>query len=174
MTVTNDGTAELVVADTTAVTGTGFSAVGLTLPFTVAPGGSQDITVAFDPTTATGYSGNLAIVSDDSDEPTVNIALSGTGVLNAPDMSVLPASLPFGPVVTTDPVVELSVTVTNAATATADLVVADTTGVTGTGFTLVPLTLPFTLAPGDSQDITVAFDPTTATGYSGNLAAGVQ
>lgn len=47
---------------------------------TVAPGGSQLITVTFTPTARQAYSATLTIASDDIDEPSLIVTLSGTGI----------------------------------------------------------------------------------------------
>ena len=129
------------------------------------------MTVSFDPDAAVSFAGNLAITSNDPDESPQDVGLSGMGFVPVADMSVVPASLPFGDVAISAGMVELSVTVSNAATATADLEVSATTvtNTTGFGFALVPLTVPFTLTPGSSQDVTVSFDPDAVDPFVGDL-----
>lgn len=60
------------------ITGTGFSQTGPTLPLTLASGQSSSITVAFAPQNSGSVSGALQISSNASN-PSVNVALSGTG-----------------------------------------------------------------------------------------------
>lgn len=58
-----------------------FSLVSPTGSFTVAAGDQQTVTVRFAPTTAETHSGTLSITSDDPDEATVVVNLTGQGVL---------------------------------------------------------------------------------------------
>ncbi|HDL20814.1 MAG TPA: choice-of-anchor D domain-containing protein [Nitrospirae bacterium] len=61
----------------------------LNTSFLLTAGGNCTVTVTFSPTTTGSMSATLAISSDDPDEPTVNVALTGTGlssvVNNPPD-----------------------------------------------------------------------------------------
>ncbi len=57
-----------------------FTIVSGGAPFTVAPGATHDVVVSFNPTSAGAKSASLDIASNDPDEPTVNVALTGTGV----------------------------------------------------------------------------------------------
>lgn len=80
VTINNLGTANLTVS-TLNITNSVFSLVSPpAVPFNVTPGNSQALTVRFSPTATGAQSGNLAIGSNDADEPTVNVALNGTGV----------------------------------------------------------------------------------------------
>ena len=80
VTINNLGTANLTVSSLN-ITNSVFSLVTPpAVPFNVTPGGSQALTVRFTPTGTGAQTGNLAIGSNDADEPTVNVALSGTGV----------------------------------------------------------------------------------------------
>lgn len=92
--VSSTGSAPLTV-NSALVSGAGFSVSGVTLPATLNPGQSSTLEVQFDPTTATSYSGQLAISTSVS-SPTVT--LSGTGAGYAVDLSW---SAPTG---STDPV----------------------------------------------------------------------
>ncbi|HEY0742709.1 MAG TPA: choice-of-anchor D domain-containing protein [Chryseosolibacter sp.] len=56
-------------------------------PFTVEPGGTRQVSIRFLPVTAGNFSGTFTISSDDSDEPQVEIAVSGTG-LSAPELQL--------------------------------------------------------------------------------------
>jgi hypothetical protein len=60
------------------ITGTGFSQAGPTLPLTLTSGQSSSVTVSFAPQNAGSVSGALQIGSNASN-PSVNVALSGTG-----------------------------------------------------------------------------------------------
>jgi hypothetical protein len=75
--VKNTGTASATLS-TMAVTGTGFSVSGLSVPFTLAAGQSTTFSVTFAPKTAGSVSGSVTITSNAADSPTVE-TLSGTG-----------------------------------------------------------------------------------------------
>jgi hypothetical protein len=67
-----------------------------TLEFNIAGYSSVFYNLTFQPTEAIAYNGNLEISSNDDDEPTVNIALSGTGqISNTEPTIVLPESFNF-------------------------------------------------------------------------------
>ncbi|MCB5284631.1 MAG: S8 family serine peptidase [Candidatus Cloacimonetes bacterium] len=67
-----------------------------TLEFNIAGYSSVFYDLTFQPTEAIAYNGNLEISSNDDDEPTVNIALSGTGqISNTEPTIVLPESFNF-------------------------------------------------------------------------------
>ncbi len=52
-----------------------------TLSYSVNAGSSKTFTLTFAPTAATAYNGNAVVTSNDSDEGTVNIALTGSGYI---------------------------------------------------------------------------------------------
>jgi len=67
-----------------------------TLEFNIAGYSSVFYNLTFQPTEAIAYNGNLEISSNDDDEPTVNIALSGTGQISNTEPSIaLPESFNF-------------------------------------------------------------------------------
>jgi Abnormal spindle-like microcephaly-assoc'd, ASPM-SPD-2-Hydin len=166
-TVTNSGGSNLTITQATA-TGAGFSVSGLSLPLTLAPGqNSPSFSVAFAPQSTGAVSGNLAIVSNASN-PTLNIALSGTGatVVTPAVLAPTQSSLTFGSVQAGNSK-SLSETVTN--TGGADATISQDT-VTGSGFSLSGFTSPTTLTSGQSLTFSVIFAPQSAASASGNLA----
>jgi hypothetical protein len=90
LTIENTGTAALNLTDSPSVSITGGDAAMFSLSgqpaSPIAPGGSVDLTITFSPTSAGSKSTSLSITSDDSDENTYVILLSGTGTV--PDMEV--------------------------------------------------------------------------------------
>ncbi len=94
--ITNDGSTDLHISDVS-LSGAGAGEFAITSDSgetTLAPGNTRTVQVAFDPTTTGAKSANLTIQSDDDDEGTLNVVLSGTGV--APEITVTPSSLAFG------------------------------------------------------------------------------
>ncbi|MFQ5708972.1 MAG: choice-of-anchor D domain-containing protein, partial [bacterium] len=122
-------------------------------PFTLAPGDSQNFMVSFQPTSEGPKSATLEILSNDPDQDTVRVALSGTGLpAPVPDIAVRPTSHDFGAVIV-DASAAQSFVVSNQGTA--DLVVSGTNlvGANPEQFSLDSLRVPFTLTPGDSQNL---------------------
>jgi hypothetical protein len=80
LTISNVGSAALTITGMT-VTGTQFSA---TSPSTIAAGSLVNCSVTFSPTSTGAKTATLTISSNDPDEPSVTVALSGTGSTGAP------------------------------------------------------------------------------------------
>lgn len=79
LTVTNDGTLPLTLSSVT-LTGTNAGDFSVTQPDSpIAPGDSSTFEVSFTPTASGARSAMLQIVSNASNQPTYNLALSGTG-----------------------------------------------------------------------------------------------
>jgi hypothetical protein len=145
------------------VTGAGFSVSGLTLPATVAAGQSLSFAVKFAPTVVGTVTGSVALVSNASN--TLAITVSGTGASVAGTLSASPGSLSFG-TVTVGNSSSQTVTVT-AATASVTITQAN---VTGAGFSVSGLTLPATVAAGQSLSFAVKFAPTVVGTVTGSVA----
>jgi lysophospholipase L1-like esterase len=79
VTITSSGTASLIINSVT-LSGSSYFAIsgGCTAGSTLAPGATCTINVTFTPAAAS-VTGNIAIVSNASNTPTVSVALSGTG-----------------------------------------------------------------------------------------------
>jgi hypothetical protein len=162
-TMTNSGGSSLTVTQATA-TGTGFSVSGLSLPVTLASGQSQAFTVIFTPQSAGAVKGNLAFVNTGL-TPTVNVPLAG-GAQTDGAIGANPSSLNFGSVQVGSNQT-LSETMTNSGGSSLTVTQVNATG---TGFSVSGLSLPLTLAAGQSQPFNVMFTPTSAGNSSGNLA----
>ena len=83
VTITNSGGMDLAV--------TGISAsddlfTASSESFTVGAGGRQDVSVTFAPLAEGSFSGELTIESDDEDEGTSTVALSGNGIIPVPSL----------------------------------------------------------------------------------------
>jgi hypothetical protein len=79
--VSNLGTGVLNVSAITLDAAPEFAVAPITLPAAIQPGSGLDINVTFTPSLIASYSGLLHVLSDDADESTVTIMLSGTGVV---------------------------------------------------------------------------------------------
>ncbi len=138
-----------------------FSTTNIT---SLAAGESANITVTFAPDAVGGQSGNLTISSDDPDEGTVTVALSGNGIAKpaAPDIAVSPEALDFGDVYVGSSR-SLNVTISNVGDAGLTIygVTTDNDKFSTTNIT--------SLAAGESANVTVTFAPDVVGGQSGNL-----
>jgi hypothetical protein len=168
VTLTSTGSAAVTVS-AASVTGTGFSVSGATFPFTLNPGQAATLSVQFDPTASVSATGQLAVTSNSSSNPTSVIALSGTGTTTTAaltsTLSINATSVSFGSVVVNAPAIQ---SVTLQSTGTAAVTVNSAT-VAGTGFSLSGGTFPATLNPGQAVTLSVQFDPTVIGSATGQL-----
>jgi hypothetical protein len=164
LTIRNTGTAALNVTQASLV-GTGFTSTGLTLPLSVPPSGSTSFTVGFAPSSAASSSGSITLVSNAPTSSLV-IPLAGTGIVNTLQLSVSPASLSFGNLATGSSSAQ-NVTISN--TGNSSVSISQITA-TGTAFSTSGITLPLSLAAGQSTSFSVAFAPTSAGSLSGSVA----
>ncbi|RMF92421.1 MAG: choice-of-anchor D domain-containing protein, partial [Nitrospinota bacterium] len=170
-TISNVGTADLTVTGLN-ITGSAdftLNTAAPATPFTVAPGASVDVPVDYHPADVGDDTGTLEITSDDPDEPTVSVSLTGTGVPPAGqcDIDVNPLALDFGSVQvgTTQTLVT---TIGN--TGNADCTVNSLTLSGSPDFSVVTApSTPFTVAPGASVDVTVEYAPSDVGADSGSL-----
>ena len=161
-TVTNTGGANVTISQV-AVSGTGFSLNGVTTPVTLTAGQSSTFTVKFAPGSAGSATGTVTVTSTGSN-PTLTVALSGTGVA-AGALGSNPASLNFGSV-TVGSSQSLSETLTNTGGAA---VTISQVATSGTGFSSTGITTPVTLTSGQSTTFTVKFVPAASGSASGTV-----
>ena len=161
--LTNTGSASVTITGAT-TTGTGYSLTGMTLPVTVAAGGTATFSVKLAAQTAGTASGNVAITSNASNA-TLNIPLSAT-VVTAGSLTSNPASVSFGTVQTGSSTPN-TVTLTNSGGSSITISAATATG---TGYSLSGMTVPATIAAGKTATFTVTLAPQTAGTASGNVA----
>ena len=135
-------------------------------PGAVAAGGSETITVAFDPA-ARGdqeatltVTGNLGNTSD-------TVTLLGTGVAGL--LAVSPASLAFGTVPVGSSSAAQPVTVTNAGDADLTVQSASIPGEGAGDYQVTGLDAPAVLAPGGSLELQIAFSPQAAGARNASL-----
>ncbi len=93
LTVRNVGNAPLTVTGMT-LDNPRFTIVSPSTPFTVNAGGQQTVTVRFAPTSVGPQSGTLRIQSNDPDEATVSVSVTGQGVGTQPPPSGRTLSVP--------------------------------------------------------------------------------
>ena len=163
LTIRNAGTANLSVTQAV-LAGTGFTLSGLTVPLSVAPGGSSVFTIGFTPASASSFTGSLTLVNNTPNSPLV-VALAGAGIAPVLQLTVTPASLSFGSI-TTGTSTTQSVTVTNSGNGGVTL---SQISENGAGFSVAGITVPLTLAAGQSTSFNVTFDPASAGNLSGSV-----
>jgi hypothetical protein len=141
---------------------------GLGVPVTLNPGQTATLTVNFAPPTSGTLTGSLKLVSD-ADNPTLDIALSGTGVTPVGTPAVLaanPTSLIFGNVAVGSSKT-LSQTLTNSG---GSALTISQIAPSGTGFSFTGINLPVTLSAGQSFTFNVTFTPAAGGSVSGSLS----
>jgi archaellum component FlaF (FlaF/FlaG flagellin family) len=159
---TNTGTVTLNISQISAAPA-GFSVKGPNLSAILEPGQSSGVSVTFSPAATGAASGSLSVVSDASASP-ATVALEGTGVTY--QLGVSPGSLNFETVTVASTTTQ---TLTLSNTGTASLIISQAS-VTGTGFSLSGLSLPLTLAPGQSAPVIVTFAPSAASTAAGAVS----
>jgi HYDIN/CFA65/VesB-like, Ig-like domain len=163
LSVSNSGGSSLIISGVQ-VSGTGFSVSGLTLPYTLPAGVSANLSVKFAPTVAGSDSASLTISSNASD-PSVSVSLSGTATSSSGTLEVTPGSMAFGTLT-----VGGSQSQTGSVTAVGASATLSSASSSNSEFTLTGLTLPMTIAAGQSVPFTVTFAPTVAGTASGKIS----
>ena len=164
-TLTNSGGSSLTISQAT-LTGANFIVSGLAFPLTLGAGQITTFSVVFAPQSAGTVSGNIAFTSDASN-PTLNFPLSGSAATPG-QLAANPVSLAFGSVQVGGSVTLMdSLTNTGAASVT-----ISQAAVTGAGFSITGLNLPFTLNAGASVTFSVVFAPQTSGSASGSITIG--
>lgn len=139
--------------------------------FSLAPGASQTVTVTYAPVDTTADAGSLVVTSDDATTPSVTVALQGTGTDAAlPSIALSPASVDFGST-TVGGSASRSVQLQNtgAAALTVTSIARCATPATSGEFGWTALTLPLTIAAGQSATLTASYAPTDAGADTGCL-----
>ncbi len=161
VTLTNNGTSSVNVSQA-AVSGAGYTLSGLTVPLTLSAAQSTTFTIIFAPQAAGVADGTVTITSDASN-PTLTMGLSGTG-LTPGALGANPTSLAFGSV-TVGSTETLSETIANTGGSS---VTISQVGISS-GFTLSGISVPLTLAAGQSASFSVSFAPQSAGAANGSI-----
>jgi ASPM-SPD-2-Hydin domain-containing protein len=163
LSATNNGATDITVSSIT-LSAPQFTLNKLTVPLTIAAGQSSTLSVVFAPTAVGNVTGSMSITSNASNSPGA-VGLQGAGV-GTGQLSESPTSLSFGslPIGNNQ---TLPATLTNVGTSSTTISQAT---VTGAGFTLSGLSLPVTLAAGQSTSFNVVFAPQASGTVNGNVA----
>lgn len=161
-TLTNTGGSTINISQAN-LTGAAFAISGLTLPLNLTANQSVTFIATFKPTSADAASGSLSVVSNASNSP-LNIALSGSGA-TAGQLAVSPTSLSFGNVVAGS-----SSSLGGSLTASGAPVTVSPASPSSSEFALSGISLPATLAAGQSATFTVTFTPGASGAASASLS----
>ena len=161
-TVTNTGGSSLTI-NSAVISGGDFQIVSPTFPLTLAAGESTTVTISYAPASVGPATATVAI-SSTALSGSLMISLSATAV-NGGRLVVAPSSFSFGNV-NVGSSQTLSGTLTNAGSSSLSITQASASA----GFTLSGITLPLTLASGESVPFSIAFQPTQSGAASGTLS----
>lgn len=161
-TITNTGGTSVTISQA-AVSGSGFSLNGITVPVTINAGQNTSFTVVFAPTKAGAASGNVTLTSD-APNSVLTIPLSGAGITPG-QLAATPSTEAFGNVTVGSQQTASEKITNNGGTS----VTISQAAVSGTGFSMSGLTTPTTLVAGQSTTFTVAFAPQGTGSASGNV-----
>jgi hypothetical protein len=165
VTLTSTGNGILTISGIS-VAGNGFTASGPHLPISLSAGQSTTISVLFKPTASAVDSGTVTIASN-AVEPSMTVALSGTGTTAATSvLSVSPSSVAFGTVSVGS---EVTKTVQLASTGTASVTISGMT-FSGSGISVTGLAVPLTLAAGKDASLTITYKPSSAGTLAGSVS----
>jgi hypothetical protein len=162
-TLTNTGGSSVTISQAN-VTGAVFSLSGLTLPLTLTPNQSVTFTATLTPTGAGAMNGSLSVVSNASNSP-LSVALAGTGTATG-QLVVSPTSLSFGSVTAG----AAGSPLTGSLTASGASVTVSSASLNNSEFVLSGISLPATLAAGQSTPFTVTFTPQASGATSASLS----
>ena len=166
VTISNTGNADLTIS-VVSLTGAEFSVSGITTPKTITAGQSAPVTLTFKPIVGGAAAATLSITSNDAVNPTMNVALTGTGSTAAfGQLQANPPSVSFGSVSTGSNATQ-QITLSNTGTVAVHI---SGIAVTGASFTTNGITTPFTLNAAATAILNVVFAPTTGGGASGNVS----
>jgi hypothetical protein len=150
-TLTNSGASNVTISQAN-IAGSGFSLTGLNLPLTLIPGQSFTFGTVFAPVSPGSATGSISIISDASN---LTVSVAGTGtVAGAGQLGISPATLDFGSVV-----VGQSKSLTATLSATGSTVTVSSATASTPEFALSGLSLPWTVAAGQSVSVKLTFTP---------------
>ncbi|MGE5054666.1 MAG: choice-of-anchor D domain-containing protein [Acidobacteriota bacterium] len=172
--VTNTGKSAVSIGQVI-VSGNGYTFVGPTLPLTLSPQQSANLSISFAPQSTGALTGSMSISSSASwgghnttHSSTTTVTLSGTGytVTAAPGYLSVPSSLNLGTVAVGSSQTQ-ALAVSNSGGSSVTISGAT---LNGSGFTVSGLTFPYVLAAGASASLSVTFAPTTPGTNTATLA----
>lgn len=165
-TVTNRGTTTVSVSSE-AVSGTGFGMSGLADGAQIAAGRSSTFNVAFKPAKTGTTTGSASInLSAAGKTVPLTVSLSGNGVTATGTLQVSPTAMNFGDVLVGHSG-SLSLKVSNAGNSA---LTTTRETISGSGFSMIGGLSGLTLQPGQSDSVTVVFEPAVNGSASGTVS----
>jgi len=161
ITLTNTGGSTIALSQAN-LSPASFSISGLTLPLNLTANQSVTFTATYTPTGAGAAIGSLSVTSNASNS-TLNIGMSGTGTTPG-QLSLSTTSLGFGNVA-----VGSNSSLNGSLTASGASVTVTSASLSNSEFVLSGISLPATLAAGQSAPFTVTFTPQSSGATSGSL-----
>ncbi len=155
LTLSNTGGTSLTISNA-AVAGSGFTVNGLAFPYSLAAGASANLSLTFSPTDSGTNSANLAITSNATNS-SVTVPLTGSGTTTSGTIGVTPGSMSFGSVTIGSTQTQRGTVIANGGSVT-----LSSASSSNSAFAVAGLTLPMTLAAGQSAPFTLTFAPTAA------------
>ncbi|HUO14552.1 MAG TPA: choice-of-anchor D domain-containing protein [Verrucomicrobiae bacterium] len=152
LTITNTGATPVSVSQIS-LSGNAFELSGISVPLNLSSSQTSTFTVTFAPQASGAASGTVTIKSDGTN-PTLNLALSGTGTTTVGQLSITPATIALGSVA-----VGTSNTASGSLSASGANVTVTTASLNNSAFSLSGLSLPATVTAGHSVAFTVTFTP---------------
>ena len=165
LTISNTGNADLTVS-VISLTGAEFSVSGITTPKTIVAGQSAQLGLSFQPKVGGAAAATLSITSNDPANPTMSVALAGTGsTATFGQLQANPASVSFGSVNAGGNATQ-QIILNNTGTAAVQI---SSIAASGAGFSVNGITTPFTLNATATATLNVVFAPTTGGSASGSV-----
>jgi HYDIN/CFA65/VesB family protein/centrosomal CEP192-like protein/ASPM-SPD-2-Hydin domain-containing protein len=162
-TVTNRSRFPVTIVSATA-SNSSFSVSSPSLPITIAPGQSTTLTIAFTPQATGNPAGRIVVMSGDQRSARAYISVSGNAI-GAGKVDLNPTALSFGSVAVGQSIAK-RVTITNSGSTS---VVLSQDSTSSSAYTVSGLTLPATIAPGQTATLTVTFAPKSMGSIDGNV-----
>lgn len=163
LSLSNSGGSSLTISGAT-VTGSGFSVSGLSFPYILAAGANASLSVTFAPT-ATGTDTATLSISSTASDSSVAVSLSGSGISSSGTLGVTPGSISFGTITIGNTGLQNGSVTANGGSVTLSSITSN-----NSEFIVGGITLPVTIASGQSVPFTVTFAPTTAGTASANIS----
>jgi Abnormal spindle-like microcephaly-assoc'd, ASPM-SPD-2-Hydin len=159
----NTGSATLTISSAS-ISGASFSMSGLSIPKSLEPAATVNLTVKFTPTTSSSTSGRITLVNKGS-TASVTISLNGTGTTATRSLSLSSSSLSFGSE-SVGGTTTLEVTITNKGNSS---VAISQMSVTGSAFKTMSGLGGVNLSADQTANLLVEFSPKVTGSQSGQI-----
>jgi MYXO-CTERM domain-containing protein len=159
LTLTNTGSGPLTLQKLTlgGVDQAAFTMTAPTLPLTLQPEASVEVSVSLTPDADRVFSAQLLVESNSAGAPSATVGLAGTGVRQ--QLQVSPSELPFGNQLINNRSSARTVSITNSSDTNITLASLSVEGAEASQFSLGDVSLPEVLAPGERLEVPVYFTP---------------